>query len=201
IVYVYDGRNGKSVLFEIKVPGLTLANGKLEMFAPAINFSGPQPDFKVTEDTNGNITGKFTWQPEAQVGREQLYNFVFRASKNSNPAIQNRKLVNIYVSGNNQNPCSKTNSVFDNSTTKGNATFLVYPNPFTKTAVIKLNGLKFTPGIYCAIYNMQGQKVVEIPVNEDIVPLNGNIFNPGIYTYHIRTPKKIITTGKFVVQK
>jgi hypothetical protein len=71
---------------------------------------------------------------------------------------------------------------------------IVYPNPvsdelFLRTAI---------KGAVFYVYNLAGKQVLNINVQGLITTVNLNYLKPGEYLWSLRTPDKLIESGKFI---
>lgn len=77
---------------------------------------------------------------------------------------------------------------------------LIYPNPFTHSTTIEVQGKEYEE-LNLGIYDLTGREIMRKKVyyNNKIQLSKGNM-HPGIYIYKLEGDKKLINTGKIIVQ-
>lgn len=78
----------------------------------------------------------------------------------------------------------------------------IFPNPFTSSAIIYLseNIPTSTEKFQLTIFDLVGQKVKEVQVNEKQTTLYRDNLPDGIYFYRLKEENLVITNGKFILQ-
>jgi len=75
----------------------------------------------------------------------------------------------------------------------------VYPNPFSTTTTIQVDGLDAISTASLEMYNIIGEKVKSFSSNDSKFIVNRNQLPSGIYFYNIKLENKLIGAGKLIV--
>ncbi len=74
----------------------------------------------------------------------------------------------------------------------------VYPNPFTVTATVQINGEG--EGATFLLYDLYGRIVKQLPVSSSSFILHSDQLSTGMYLYELRTESGTIAVGKLVIK-
>jgi Ice-binding-like/Secretion system C-terminal sorting domain len=93
--------------------------------------------------------------------------------------------------------CTTTN--INNGSTEDLALSIVlYPNPFSNSLTIFINGISQTDDYKINIYNALGEKIVSKMITGQTTKLRTDSFGSGIYLYEVTANNKIIQRGKLI---
>jgi hypothetical protein len=77
----------------------------------------------------------------------------------------------------------------------------VIPNPFSNTALLKLEGLEYTDNLELEIYNLNGQRIQFLNDTQNgQFQLSRGEMSQGIYFFSVRQNGKVVARGKMVVE-
>ena len=77
----------------------------------------------------------------------------------------------------------------------------IYPNPFTTSISIIINGAPQINIAELRLYNILGAEVMRTTIKNQITTLDVNTLTAGIYFYKVNVDNKTIQTGKLISQK
>ncbi len=77
----------------------------------------------------------------------------------------------------------------------------VFPNPFSKNAIIELNGIDIPGKKTFSLFNSNGQLVQEFIFENNRFEINGAELNNGVYYFKIKNEEEEMAAGKLVVVK
>ena len=109
-----------------------------------------------------------------------------------------------YSIGNGNNQKDMTTVLFDltvgiPTVQKSNDLSILYPNPFSKQAVleIKTGG---TEQMQLEVYNVLGSLVKSMDLNKNLTLIERGVLSKGVYFYRILQSSSILTSGKFIIE-
>ena len=77
----------------------------------------------------------------------------------------------------------------------------VYPNPFSSTATLVLNG-KFKGDITIKIFDITGQLVKEVfGYGKNLITIDGDGLSEGFYFYTVKSTDNRTSNGKFIINR
>lgn len=79
----------------------------------------------------------------------------------------------------------------------------VFPNPFTSSAVLKIDNLPFHSNTFsCIVYDLYGKKLREEPMKKNALLIERKNLPPGIYFYSVINShdRKIYSSGKIIIE-
>ena len=93
----------------------------------------------------------------------------------------------------------------DTSTTTGTKIIratntTLYPNPFTNTATLKIEGFNTSTNTTLIITDLVGKVVRELHITGNETTIQRDGLNPGLYFYYVANNETGIAKGKFVVE-
>jgi hypothetical protein len=78
---------------------------------------------------------------------------------------------------------------------------ILYPNPSNSLVTIRLPDTFSLENTFLEIYNIQGQRVTTIPINEPKTTFDISSYQPGIYLYTLKIENEYFKNGKLTVVK
>lgn len=79
-----------------------------------------------------------------------------------------------------------------------NADFSIYPNPFSNSATITVNGFSQLNIVELKIYNVLGEKMMHNSIRKQITTIDTRSLSTGIYFYQLTNNNKTIHSGKII---
>lgn len=77
----------------------------------------------------------------------------------------------------------------------------IYPNPFSGSMAVVMNGVFEVNNTYISIYNMLGQEVMRSSITNQTTNLETSNLISGIYFYRVVSNEKVIQSGKLISQQ
>jgi hypothetical protein len=77
----------------------------------------------------------------------------------------------------------------------------IYPNPFSKSATIRINDASQINCFNVSIYDASGKEVMNRTISDESSTLETGNLSSGIYFYKVTGEKKTIKSGKLIIQK
>ncbi len=91
-------------------------------------------------------------------------------------------------------------SVFSVNEVGSNSNIVVYPNPMSLTAIIKVDAPQTLTNAYAQLFDVTGKKVAEVKLANNQAALQRGDLQSGIYFYKVISENSVIGTGKISVQ-
>lgn len=88
-----------------------------------------------------------------------------------------------------------------NSEISENILVNVFPNPFSKKAILELNGVDLKGEKTFLLFNSTGQLMQKFIFENDRIEINGEELNNGVYYFKINNKQGVAVTGKVVVME
>lgn len=93
---------------------------------------------------------------------------------------------------------SYSNLVAIDGSSQLSADFSIYPNPFSNSATITVNGLSQLNIVELEIYNVLGEKIMHNSIRKQITTIDTRSLSTGIYFYQLTINNKTIQSGKII---
>ncbi len=76
----------------------------------------------------------------------------------------------------------------------------IYPNPISTSMTIRVNDFSKTKSTELRIYNVLGEEIMHLPINQELITVETSTLPSGLLFYNVINNGNTIQTGKLVVQ-